>query len=74
MLSGIWMGGKTVTDVVEELSESMEEANRIKYPLHLGGTALQLFQLAKLRGLGAEPDVAVLKIWEGEDVWFPRTG
>lgn len=53
----------------------MEEANRLKYPLYLGATALQLFQLAALRGWGDEPDVAILKIWEaaGSDgVWFPK--
>lgn len=37
----------------------------MKYPLHLAGTALQLFQLASMKGLGKEPDVAVSRIWDG---------
>jgi 3-hydroxyisobutyrate dehydrogenase len=45
----------------------MEEANRIKYPLHLAGAALQLFQFASLQGLGKDPDVAVSKIWNRQD-------
>jgi 3-hydroxyisobutyrate dehydrogenase len=48
-------------------TESIEEASRIKYPLHLAGTALQLFQLATTRGLGKEPDVAILRIWDSTD-------
>jgi 3-hydroxyisobutyrate dehydrogenase len=39
----------------------------MKYPLHLAGTALQLFQLAAVRGLGQEADVAVYRVWEGAD-------
>jgi len=46
----------------------------MKYPLHLGGTALQLFQLAALRGFGKEPDLAVARIWDGADgPVFPRS-
>lgn len=45
----------------------MEEANRMKYPLHLAGTALQLFQLAAVRGLGKESDVSIFRVWEGVD-------
>ena len=48
-------------------TESIEEANRMKYPLTLAGTALQLFQLASTRGLGKEPDVAITRIWDGVD-------
>ena len=44
---------------------SVEAAQKLKYPLPLAGTALQLFQLASLRGLGKEPDVAVSRIWDG---------
>ena len=55
-------------------TESMEEANRLKYPLHLAGTALQLFQLAALKGFGTEPDLAVSRIWDGADgPLFPRS-
>jgi len=39
----------------------------MKYPLHLGGTALQLFQLAAMQGMGNEPDLAVSRIWDGVD-------
>lgn len=48
-------------------TESIEEASRIKYPLYLAGTALQLFQLATTRGLGKEPDVAISRIWDSID-------
>ena len=52
----------------------MEEGNRMKYPLHLTGTALQLCQLAEMRGLGKEPDVAIFRIWDGaEGALFPRS-
>jgi 3-hydroxyisobutyrate dehydrogenase len=45
----------------------------MNYPLHLTSTALQLLQLAALRGLGKEPDIAVSKIWDGlERETFPR--
>jgi len=51
----------------------MEEANKLKYPLHLAGTALQLFQLAAMRGWGKEPEVAICGLWEGADgPFFPR--
>ena len=53
---------------------SIEEANKMKYPLHLAGTALQLFELASLRGLGKEPDVAVSRVWDGaEGPLFPKS-
>ena len=46
----------------------------MRYPLHLAGTALQLFELASLRGFGKEPDVAVSRIWDGVDgPLFPRS-
>ncbi|KAF4630731.1 hypothetical protein G7Y89_g7409 [Cudoniella acicularis] len=38
LLSGKWeegKGGKTVDDVIAELTQSLEEASRLKYPLHL---------------------------------------
>ena len=39
----------------------------MKFPLHLTGTALQLLQLAEMRGLGKEPDVAISRIWDDAD-------
>lgn len=52
---------------------SVAEASKMKYPLHLGGTALQLLELAALKGLGKEPDVAVSQLWDGVDgSLFPR--
>jgi 3-hydroxyisobutyrate dehydrogenase len=48
-------------------TESIDEASRMKSPLHLAGTALQLFQLAAVRGLGQEADVAVYRVWDGAD-------
>ncbi|KAE8452492.1 hypothetical protein EG329_000394 [Mollisiaceae sp. DMI_Dod_QoI] len=72
-LSGEWTSGKTIDDVVAELTEAIEEANKLKYPLHLAGTALQLFQLVSMKGLGKEPDVSVARIWDGvEGPLFPR--
>lgn len=86
LLSGKWTSNITVDNVIADLvnlcmtsfklsanscqTESMEEANRLKFPLHLTGTALQLFQLASLQGLGSEPDIAVAKLWNGkETIW-----
>ncbi|KAI9046607.1 hypothetical protein LZ554_009350 [Drepanopeziza brunnea f. sp. 'monogermtubi'] len=74
LLSGLWNLDLTVDEVVAELAEAVEEAHRMKYPLHLTGTALQLFQLAKLKGLGSEPGIAVSKVWDrAEGPWFPRS-
>jgi len=54
-------------------TEAIEEANGLKYPLHLTGTALQLFQLASMQGLGKEPDVAIVRIWDGaKGTLYPR--
>ncbi|KAH6673206.1 NAD binding domain of 6-phosphogluconate dehydrogenase-domain-containing protein [Halenospora varia] len=73
LLSGKWTATKTVDDVIAELKQSLEAAASIKYPLHLAATALQLLQLASLRGFGKEPDVAVSRIWDGVDgTLFPR--
>ncbi|KAH8598277.1 NAD binding domain of 6-phosphogluconate dehydrogenase-domain-containing protein [Bisporella sp. PMI_857] len=73
LLSGKWSTEKTIDEVIAELSASIQEANRIKYPLHLAATALQLFQLVALRGSGKEPDLAVSRIWDGPDgPLFPR--
>jgi 3-hydroxyisobutyrate dehydrogenase len=53
-------------------TKSIEEASRMKYPLHLAGTALQLFQLAGVRGFGTESDVAISHVWDGpQGSWFP---
>ncbi|KUJ15291.1 uncharacterized protein LY89DRAFT_648509 [Mollisia scopiformis] len=72
-LSGEWKSGKTVDDVIAELTEAIEEANRLKYPLHLAGTALQLFELASMKGQGKEPDVAIVRIWDGPNgPLYPR--
>ncbi|KAH9220032.1 NAD binding domain of 6-phosphogluconate dehydrogenase-domain-containing protein [Leptodontidium sp. 2 PMI_412] len=72
LLSGVWEGGN-VDDVIRDLTEAVEEAHKLKYPLHLTGTALQLFQLAKLKGLGKEPGIAVSRVWDGVDgPLFPR--
>lgn len=81
ILSGKWTSKETVENVVTRMvclhkslygvllmlykTESMEEAHRLKFPLLMGGTALQLFQLASLQGLGNEPDVAVCTLWNG---------
>lgn len=53
---------------------AIEAAHDLKYPLHLSGTVLQLFQLAELRGWGKEEALAVVKIWDGEgEALFPRS-
>ncbi|KAG9241023.1 hypothetical protein BJ878DRAFT_545660 [Calycina marina] len=52
--------------VFTELTEAMEEANRLKRPPHLAESALQLFQLSALRGMRSETGTAVAKIWDGE--------
>lgn len=73
LLSGVWKEGSSVDDVIAELTEAVEGAQKLKYPLHLTGTALQLFELAKLKGLGKEPGIAVSKVWDSVDgPYFPR--
>ncbi|CAG8960644.1 hypothetical protein HYFRA_00013522 [Hymenoscyphus fraxineus] len=76
LLSGEWStGGRTVGQVVDDVTEALTQANALKFPLHLASTALQVLQLAVLKGLGDEPDLAVSKIWDGvgeEGVLFPR--
>jgi len=67
LLSGKWTSKKSVDEVIAELKVSIEAAQQLKYPLPLSGTTLQLLQLASLRGLGKEPDVAVSRIWDGGD-------
>jgi len=67
LLNGKWTSKKTVDEVIAELKVSIEAAQQLKYPLPLSATALQLLQLASLRGLGKEPDVAVSRIWDGLD-------
>ncbi|RDW74934.1 hypothetical protein BP6252_06076 [Coleophoma cylindrospora] len=73
ILSGKWESKKTVGKALDELSEALEYAAKIKYPLHLGGTALQIFHMAAQQGLAEEPDVAIVKIWDGASgAYFPR--
>ncbi|KAH7397674.1 NAD binding domain of 6-phosphogluconate dehydrogenase-domain-containing protein [Cadophora sp. MPI-SDFR-AT-0126] len=73
LLNGVWKEGSSVDDVIAELTEAVEQAHKLKYPLHLTGTALQLFELAKLKGLGKEPAIAVSKVWDSVDgPYFPR--
>jgi 3-hydroxyisobutyrate dehydrogenase len=43
---------------------AVEEASRLKYPLHLTATALQLFQLAAATGSADDPDVSIARIWD----------
>lgn len=54
-------------------NKAIEEASRVKYPLHLTATALQILQLASSRTSGNEPDVAAIKVWDGI-VTFPVPG
>ncbi|CZT45929.1 related to 3-hydroxyisobutyrate dehydrogenase, mitochondrial precursor [Rhynchosporium secalis] len=73
LLSGVWKEGRSVDDVIAELTEALEEAHKIRYPLHLTGTALQIFELAKLKGFGKEPAIAVSRVWDSvEGPYFPR--
>jgi len=48
-----------------EQTKSIEVAHQMRYPLPIAGTALQLFQLAELKGFGKEPDLAVSRVWDG---------
>lgn len=60
--------------MAEKQKLAIEAAHDLKYPLPLASTALQLFQLAELRGWGKEEDLAIVKIWDGEDgALFPRS-
>ena len=55
-------------------TESIEVAHQMRYPLHLAGTALQLFQLAELKGFGKDPDLAVSRVWDGNGALFHYPG
>lgn len=50
--------------LTHQQTTAVEEAHKMRYPLPLTGTALQLFQLAQLKGLGMEPEIAVSKVWD----------
>ncbi|KAA8574948.1 hypothetical protein MFRU_002g03990 [Monilinia fructicola] len=70
LLSGKCTSKVTINNIIARLNLAIEEASRVKYPLHLTATALQILQLASARGLGDEPDIAVAKIWDSQ-VKFP---
>ncbi|QSZ37555.1 hypothetical protein DSL72_008653 [Monilinia vaccinii-corymbosi] len=70
LLSGKCTSKVTINNIIARLNLAIEEASRVKYPLHLTASALQLLQLASARGLGDEPDVAIAKIWDSQ-VKFP---
>ncbi|KAL3424166.1 ketose-bisphosphate aldolase class-ii-like protein [Phlyctema vagabunda] len=74
ILSGKWEPAKgTVEKQISALVEALDEAAKIKYPLHLAGAALQIFQLAAIQGLSDQSDVSIVKIWEGTDgPYFPQ--
>jgi len=67
LLSGKWTSKKTVDEVIADLTVSVNAAQKLKYPVPLAGTALQLLQQTSLRGFGKEPDVAVSRIWDSID-------
>ncbi|APA09401.1 hypothetical protein SS1G_12199 [Sclerotinia sclerotiorum 1980 UF-70] len=70
LLSGKCASNSSIDDIIARLEIAIEEASRVKFPLHLAATALQILQLASARGFGDEPDVAVAKIWDSK-VKFP---
>ncbi|PQE28055.1 hypothetical protein CJF32_00005815 [Rutstroemia sp. NJR-2017a WRK4] len=64
MISGKSNSQGSIKEVVAKLKVAVEEASRLKYPLHLTATALQLFQLAAATGSADDPDVSIAKIWD----------
>lgn len=52
-------------------TSAITAANALKYPLHLTATALQILQLAALRGYGDEPDLAVCRVLDRGTSLFP---
>jgi len=61
------------TDYCLSQTEAIDEAAKIKYPLNLAATALQLFQLAALKGLEDEAEISLVRIWDGSgEAFFPQ--
>ena len=57
MLSGTYESG-SLEDIRAGLRAVLDKAAKIKYPLHLTGTALQIFEL-----VGGNKDAEVIKLW-----------
>ena len=53
---------------VKDLGLVTDTAKAIKFPLHLGSTAFQMFTSASNSGHGLEDDSAVIKIFSGIDL------
>jgi putative dehydrogenase len=53
---------------VKDLGLVTDAAQSLKFPLHLGATAYQMFTAASNAGYGQEDDSAVIKIFNGIDL------
>lgn len=63
---GIGIGAETrsLGDAVAELSRVVAAAREVECPLHLGNAALNILFSGVRRGLDAEPDASVCRVWE----------
>ena len=56
--------GRTVHDAAHELSSVVQEARKVDCPVYLASEALNVFMLARRRGMGGASDSNVLRVWE----------
>lgn len=67
MISGLRedeKNGRTVHNAVQELSAVMKETKKAEIPLYLASEALNIFLLARRKGLGGAADSNVMRVWE----------
>lgn len=67
MISGLRedaKNGRTVHNAAQELSAVVQEARKAECPLYLANEALNIFLLARRKGLGGAADSNVMRVWE----------
>jgi 3-hydroxyisobutyrate dehydrogenase len=67
MISGLRedaKAGRTVHNAAQELSLVVQEARKVECPVYLASEALNVFMLARRKGLGGAADSNVLRVWE----------
>lgn len=68
VLDGDYAPKSTVDIFVKDMGLVTDAAQALKFPLHLGSTAYQMFTAASNDGYGQEDDSAVIKIFKGVDL------
>lgn len=57
-------GGFAIDLAYKDLGLAMETAKHNSMPVHMGSTAVQMFETARAKGYGKEDITALLKVWE----------